>query len=262
MTTLHILKLGGELLSADGNCSDPASLAGRIAQLPRPFAIVHGGGTQTTTLAQRLGIEARFHNGRRITDAAMLDVLVMTTAGLLNKRLVAALLAEGVRAVGIAACDGGIICATGRRGTIDFGYVGDPIRVEITPLLALLDAGFVPIIAPITHDGCGQLLNTNADTVAAIVAAQFAAVGWDVRLWFCTSSGGVRDAAGAIIPTLDRQQVDLLTECGIVRDGMLPKLDAAFTAADYGIDEVAIIAAEHLPQARGTRILPVRRSEQ
>jgi acetylglutamate kinase len=261
MTMLHILKLGGELLGGDS--SNLAPLAGQLAQMPQPLLIVHGGGKQTTALAERLGIEAHFHNGRRITDAAMLDVLVMTTAGLLNKRLVAALLAQRVRAVGIAACDGNIICATKRQGTIDFGYVGDPIRVEIAPLIALLEAGFVPVIAPITHDGCGQLLNTNADTVAASLAAQFAAARWlDVRLWFCTPSGGVRDADGAIIPALDRQQLAQLVDRGVVRDGMLPKLDAAFAAADCGTAEVAIIATEHLPHARGTRILPVRRSAQ
>jgi acetylglutamate kinase len=260
MTTLHILKLGGELLSSDRS-SDLAPLASQLAQLPQPLLIVHGGGKQSTALAQQLGIEARFHNGRRITDAAMLDVLVMTTAGLLNKRLVAALLAEGVRAVGIAACDGNIICAAKRRGTVEFGYVGDPICADIAPLKAFLDAGFVPVVAPITHDGSGQLLNTNADTVAASIAAQFAAAGCDVRLWFCTPSGGVRDAGGEIIPTLDRQQLALLTGRGIVRDGMLPKLEAAFAAADCGIAEVAIIAADLLPHVRGTRILPSRRAE-
>ncbi len=261
MTTLHILKLGGELLGSDGS-SDLEHLASQLAQLPQPLLIVHGGGKQTTALAQQLGIDARFHNGRRITDAAMLDVLVMTTAGLLNKRLVAALVAEGVRAVGIAACDGDMLRATKRRGTIDFGYVGDPTIADIAPLVALLDAGFIPVIAPITHDGSGQLLNTNADTVAASIAAQFTAAGWDVRLWFCTPSGGVRDAGGEIIPALDRQQLALLRERGVVRDGMLPKLEAAFAAADCGIDEVAIIAADLLPHARGTRILPSRWTEQ
>ncbi len=252
---LHILKLGGELLATDSGRDTHSTLAQRIAQIPQPLLIVHGGGKQTTALAARLGITAHFHEGRRLTDAAMLEVLVMSTAGLLNKRLVASLVAEGVRAVGVAACDGNIIRVRQRRSTVDYGFVGDPVCVDTSALDALLGAGFVPIIAPITHDGSGQLFNTNADTVAATLAQGYTAAGWDVRLWFCTPSGGVIGAAGSIIPTLDRQTLRELVARGIVRDGMLPKLEAAFAAADWGAQEVAIIAADQLPNVRGTRIL-------
>jgi len=253
--TLHILKLGGELLADDGGRDTHSTLAQRVAQIPQPLLIVHGGGKQTTALAERLGITALFHEGRRLTDAAMLEVLVMTTAGLLNKRLVASLQAEGVRAVGLAASDGNIIRVRQRRSTVDFGFVGDPVSVDTSALDVLLGAGFVPVIAPITHDGAGQLFNTNADTVAATLAQGCIAAGWDVRLWFCTPRGGVIGAEGSIIPSLDRQTLRQLVAGGIVRDGMLPKLEAAFAVADCGAQEVAIITADHLPDARGTRIL-------
>ncbi len=258
MKALHILKLGGELLSSTDAIR---MLARRIALLPQPLVVVHGGGRQTTELATQLGIESRFHNGRRITDAALLEVLVMTIAGSINKRLVAALLASGVRAVGISALDGSTIRASRRRSEIDFGLVGDPIHTDAGLIESLLERGFSPVVAPITHDGWGQLLNTNADTIAATLAAMFAAMEWSVELSLCTPSGGVRDHNGSIISELDRTTHAALVEHGIARDGMLPKLDAAFAAAECGV-HVSIISAESLPHRFGTRIISTAESVQ
>ncbi|GIV53775.1 MAG: acetylglutamate kinase [Candidatus Kapaibacterium sp.] len=251
MKSVHVLKIGGELLGDDDHIR---VLARRIALLPQPLVIVHGGGRQTTELAQRLGLSPHFHNGRRITDHAMLDVLVMTTAGILNKRLVAALLAAGIRAVGIAAFDGGTICATRRTGSIDFGLVGDPTRTDATMLMRLLEHGYTPVMSPLTYDGWGQLLNTNADTIAATVAVMFTAHGWSVELSFCTSSGGVLGADGQLLSELDRTSYAALSTSGVIRDGMLPKLDAAFSAAECGVC-VRVISAQALPHRRGTRII-------
>ncbi|MCX7929875.1 MAG: acetylglutamate kinase [Chlorobi bacterium] len=251
MTSLHVLKIGGELLSTDEQIR---TIARRIALLPQPLVIVHGGGRQTTELAARLGIETRFHNGRRITDEATLEVLVMTIAGAINKRFVAALLAAGVRAVGISALDGGTIRSMQRTGEISFGLVGDPVHSDASLLLSLLERGFTLVAAPITHDGWGHLLNTNADTIAATIAVMLAVHGHSVELSLCTPSGGVRNSDGQIMLQLDRAGYAALVERGIARDGILPKIDAALSAAECGVD-VAIISAETLPHRFGTRIV-------
>lgn len=249
---VHILKLGGELLERADTLT---TLSQRIAQCEQPLIIVHGGGRRATELARHLGIEARFHRGRRITDRAMLEVVAMTTAGLLNKHLVAALLACGVRAVGIAALDGNTIHAVRRvEGDIDFGYVGIPHRADCSLLCTLLASGWTPVVAPLTHDGAGQLLNTNADTVAAAIAAALARDGWDVELSLCTATGGVLDGDGRILPQLTQAECAALAARGTITSGMLPKLDAAFEALQHGVRSVAIIDAELLPQRCGTYI--------
>jgi acetylglutamate kinase len=256
MKSVHVFKIGGELLDSDEHIR---TLARRVALLPQPLVIVHGGGRQTTELAARLGIESRFHNGRRITDEATLEVLVMTIAGTVNKRLVAALLAAGVRAVGLAALDGGTIRATRRSGEIAFGLVGDPVHTDIELLQSLIERGFSPVVSPVTHDGWGGLLNTNADTIAATIAVMFAAHDWSVELSLCTPSGGVRGDDGRILPLLDRSGYAELLERGVARDGILPKLDAALAAAECGV-EVAIVGADTLPHRFGTRIVAHRES--
>lgn len=252
MNAIHVLKLGGEILD---DAQQRLTLAHRIALLPQPLLIVHGGGRQATNLARRLGVESHFHNGRRITDAAMLDVLAMTTAGLLNKQLVAALIAAGVHAVGMTALDGNTMVARRRKGSVDFGYVGDPWRTNAELLEMLIHRDFTPVIASLVHDGRGGLLNMNADTIAATIAAAFADRQWFVELWFCTPSGGVRDERGTIISTLTRHRYRELLERGIIHDGMLPKLEAAFTALERGVQTVSIIAADSLPHRFGTRLL-------
>lgn len=251
MKSIHILKIGGELINTP---AEQRMVARRIALLPQPMVIVHGGGRQTTELAHKLGLVPQFHNGRRITDPQMLDVVVMTIAGTLNKQLVAALLAAGVHAVGISALDGGTITATRRTGgAVDFGLVGDPVRTDTRMLFCLVENGYTPVVAPITHDGWGQLLNTNADTIAAAIAVMFAGSGWSVELSYCTPSGGVRDGEGRLLSYLDRNDLAEYRQRGVIRDGMVPKLDAAFAAADCGV-HVAIISAETLPHRMGTRI--------
>lgn len=252
MSSVCVLKLGGELLRDEQAI---AWLAQRIAHVPSPLVLVHGGGAQITELATQLGIESTLHNGRRITTKPMLRVVTMVAAGWLNKALTSALLSAGMRAVGIAALDGGCITAQRRTGSLEWGYVGDPIGFDITLLNTLLQHGFTPVIAPITWDARGTLLNTNADTIAATIAKGFARQGWDAELVLCTPAGGVLDRQGTRIDVLRREEYERYCQDGTISGGMLPKLDAAWDAVHGGVHAARIISAAHLPAFCGTTIV-------
>ncbi len=260
MEDLLIAKIGGELLER------PEKLEGFL----RAFAarrgrkiLVHGGGRSATELAQRLGVETRFIDGRRITSRDMLQVMVMTCGGWLNRHLVATLQAFGCPALGLAGADAGILLARRRPAhPIDFGEVGDLEQVNAAVLGSLLRLGLTPVLAPITHDGHGNLLNTNADTVAAEIAAALAAE-FRVRLLLFTGTAGVLrrpQDPDSTIPQLDRETFAALRRAGVITDGMLPKLENGFRALAAGVAEVVVadtqvLAGKSFQSRRATQLI-------
>lgn len=256
------------LVKIGGNVVDDEALLGNFltafAALPGRKALVHGGGVMASQLQRRLGVEPRMVEGRRVTDAESLRMVAMVYVGWCNKHIVAGLQARGCNALGLSGCDGGVICARRRPpvempgvGTVDFGFVGDiaPDGVDAAALVEWMARGLVPVVSPITHDGAGGLLNTNADTVASSVAVALAHGGARVSLVYCFEKDGVLyDAAdnASLIPQLDPQRYGQLKAEGRVSSGMIPKLDNAFAALRSGVAKVTIGHADHLSDGRGT----------
>ncbi|MDX9759743.1 MAG: acetylglutamate kinase [Bacteroidota bacterium] len=236
-----VVKFGGSLLDDD---AARARALDTFARLGVPGILVHGGGADATALARRLGIETRMIEGRRVTDRDMLDVVTMVYGGRVNRTLVAGLQARGINACGLTGADFDLIRADRRAaGAVDYGWVGDIRRVDAARLHALLTAGVTPVLAPLTHDGAGNLLNTNADGIASAVAAAMRKFG-SVTLLYCLDQDGVRDDTGAVLRTITPADAAALTARGIVRAGMVPKLATAFAAlhADAGSDGALRVA--------------------
>lgn len=243
---LTIIKVGGKIVE------EPETLAALLHDFSRIDGfklLVHGGGRSATKMAGELGIETRMVDGRRITDDGMLQVVTMVYGGLVNKNIVAGLQGEGVDALGMTGADMNIILSEKRPvKTVDYGWVGDVKRVNGEALASLIRSGVVPVIAPLTHDGCGHLLNTNADTMAGETAKGLAGF-FDVHLVFCFEKPGVlRDENddNSVIGEITRESYAELREAGIVSGGMLPKLDNAFDAIASGVSEVIITKASSL----------------
>ncbi|MEM9896245.1 MAG: acetylglutamate kinase [Bacteroidota bacterium] len=212
--------------------------------------LVHGGGRHATELAAKLGLETKMIEGRRITSPAMLEVAVMSYAGWINKTLVAKLQAKTIDAVGLSCVDANIITAMKRRveNEIDFGSVGDPIEVNPSFLLALLNTELVPVLAPITHDGKGDLLNTNADTIASLVSSSLSKY-FHVKLTFAFEQQGVlkkHQKSEEVYNHLDFQKFQMLIQNGTVHDGMIPKLQNGFNALKQGVQKVYITRYDRL----------------
>lgn len=225
-----VLKLGGRALSAPGALT---TFADSLSRVSSPVLLVHGGGADVTGWCARLGIESRFERGLRVTDAATLEVTAAVLAGLANKRLVAALRAAGVNAVGLAALDGGVLRVEPHPDRA-LGEVGVPVGADATLLRTLLAASRTPVLASLA--ACGErLLNVNADDAAAAIAA---AVGAS-RLVLLSDTPGVR-LGGAFVPTLDETALDAALDSSDVTGGMLPKLAAARAAVRAGVPVVHV----------------------
>lgn len=255
MGKLTIVKVGGKI------CENPTSLNALLsdfASIEGNKLLVHGGGRLATAMAERLGIETKMVDGRRITDDQMLEVVTMVYGGLVNKRIVAGLQARGVNALGMTGADMNILLSHKRPvKTVDYGWVGDVDRADGVALKSLISQGVVPVIAPLTHDGKGNILNTNADTMAGETAKALASL-FDITLAFCFEKEGVlRDENDdhSVIPVINRALYAELKEQGIVSGGMLPKLDNAFATLDAGVKEVIITKADNLRNlARGSHL--------
>ncbi|MGX5817530.1 acetylglutamate kinase [Chitinophaga lutea] len=246
--TVYVIKVGGNVID------NPALLdkfLADLAQAPGLKVLVHGGGKIATRIGDKLGIESKYVNGRRITDAETIDVVTMVYGGLVNKQIVAKLQALGANAIGLTGADANIIPASKRPvKEIDYGFVGDiaPGAVRTAPVKLLLDAGLTPVFSPLTHDGKGQILNTNADTIASSLAVALAAH-FPVRLIYCFEKKGVlRNAADddSVIHLIDRNIYGQLLAEGVLTDGILPKLENAFAAIESGVKEVLIGHADDL----------------
>ncbi len=252
---LNIVKAGGQVVEDELALG---RLLDSFRELPGHKILVHGGGRTATRLASGLGIRSRMLNGRRITDADTLKVVTMVYAGLVNKNIVAKLQARGIDAAGLCGADFNIILSQKRPSEpVDYGFVGDISEVNAGALSRVLESGAVPVICPITHDGKGGLLNTNADTVATAVAGALCQA-FDVSLTFCFEKKGVLLDAGnpdSVISALSREDYAGLLESGAVSEGMIPKLDNAFKALEAGVGCVRITDAEGLGRPGGTLIV-------
>lgn len=253
---LTIVKVGGAVVE-DGAQLD--SLLSAFAAIEGRKVLVHGGGRRATAIASRLGVESRMVNGRRITDGAMLEVVTMVYGGLVNKDIVARLQARGVNSIGLTGADGGVILSHKRPvKDVDYGFVGDVERVDGSRLSSLIEGGFTPVMAPLTHDGHGQMLNTNADTIAAETAKALAER-YDVTLMYCFEKPGVMaapDDDSTLIPVITRQDFKRLKADGTVTGGMLPKLENAFSAIDAGVSRVNITLSTAIDGRHGTMVMP------
>ena len=254
---IKVVKIGGNVIDSEEALS---SFVSDFASIEGPKVLVHGGGKLATRLAERLDIPTTMIDGRRVTDSDTLDVVTMVYAGLVNKRIVAMLQSLGCNAIGLSGADGGAVMATRRAANpIDFGFVGD-ISVEGVDaafIRNLTEQGIVPVFCSIMHDGKGQLLNCNADSVASAVAVGLATE-CDTELLFCFEKRGVMrdvDDDTSVIANINCEGYKTLLAEGVVNKGMIPKIDGAFRALECGVKVVTIKhSAELADSSAGTKI--------
>ncbi len=253
---LKIVKIGGGIID---RAADLMEFVRLFACLNGPKILVHGGGKGASDLMKILGIVPQLVNGRRITDAAALDIVTMFYAGRTNKQLVAALQSRGVNALGLSGADGNVILATKRLvREIDYGFVGDlnEASVDAALIKQFLGLGLTPVFCAINHDGHGQLLNTNADTIAASLAKALSRE-YAVALHFCFEKRGVLadvNDDNSVIERISPSYYSELKESGIISAGMLPKLDNAFEALQFGVSKVVIEHALHINENMKTTL--------
>ena len=252
---ITIIKVGGKIVEESDSLGN---LLDRFASIEGNKVLIHGGGRSATGMAARLGIESRMVGGRRITDEAMLQVVTMVYGGLVNKNIVAQLQARGINALGLTGADCNIITAHKRPvGEVDYGFVGDVDHADGKMLAGLIEQGIVPIVAPLTHDGKGNLLNTNADTMAAETAKALAKH-YDVTLTYCFEFPGVMrnpEDPTSLIPSITHESYRTLLEDGTISGGMIPKIDNAFNAIENGVKKVIITRADAIDGIQGTHII-------
>ena len=252
---LTIVKVGGAVVEDEA----------QLQQLLKDFAaiegakiLVHGGGRRATKIAERLGIETKMVDGRRITDAEMLEVVTMVYGGLVNKHVVAMLQAQGVDAIGLCGADGDVIRSVKRplKNGIDFGFVGDVKKADGDKIAHFIDKNMTPVIAPLTHDGQGNILNTNADTMASETAKAMASL-YDVTLIYSFEKKGVLsnpDDEDSVIPSITRSDFERYKADGTISGGMLPKIENALAAVEAGVSQVIITLATAIDGHHGTII--------
>lgn len=260
---LVVVKVGGAVVEDELQLEQ---LLKSFSAIKAKKVLVHGGGRRATKVATSLGIESKMVNGRRITDAQMLEVVTMVYGGLVNKNLVARLQAQGINALGLTGADMNVLHAHKRPPValkdyphpIDFGFVGDVDGVDGDMLTTLIEKGITPVMAPLTHDGEGHLLNTNADTIASETSKALAA-NYDVTLIYSFEKKGVLSNPNddeSVIPVITRSDFQRYVADGTIAGGMIPKLENAFMAIDAGVSQVVITLASAIDGKHGTRILP------
>lgn len=253
---INVVKIGGNVIDDSSALSDFIEY---FAKLEGPKVLVHGGGKEATRLSKVLGIETVMIDGRRVTDRETIDVVTMTYAGLINKRIVAMLQAKGCDALGFSGADGNLMKATKRApNPIDYGFVGDidPKDVNAPLIKTLLEAGITPVMCAICHDGEGILLNCNADSVAAAMAIGCSRIAPTV-LTYCFEKAGVLadvEDESSVIPLITEENFEPLKTNGTIAKGMIPKLHNAIDAARNGVTSVKIIKADNLLNGTGTEI--------
>lgn len=254
MEKLTLIKVGGKIVEEEQSLKQ---LLKDFSNIEGYKVLVHGGGRSATKLAERLGIESRMVNGRRVTDKDTLEVVTMVYGGLVNKNIVAGLQALGVNALGLTGTDLNLIRSDKRPvKDVDYGYVGDVKEVNTEILAMLISQGIVPILAPLTHDKLGNILNTNADTIAGETAKALARV-FDVSLVYCFEKKGVlmdENDDDSVISEINKDEFARLTEEKVVQGGMIPKLENAFACIENGVKEVIITSATEIGRAGGTHI--------
>ncbi len=252
---LTIIKVGGAVVEDSQSLS---TLLNDFAAISGPKILVHGGGRAADKLLGRLGVEIKKVDGRRITDEQTIEVVTMVYAGLVNKNIVAQLQQRGINALGFTGADLNIIRSVKRPVIdIDYGFVGDVVGVQTNVLLSLISQGAVPVVSPITHDGNGQLLNTNADTIASELARALAA-DCTVKLVYCFEKPGVLLDANndnSVIAELTYNTFKEYQQQGIINAGMIPKLDNGFSAIKQGVSSVVITNTDGLKNNGGTKLI-------
>ena len=243
---LKIIKIGGNVID-DAKSLD--AFLKIFSSIEGPKILVHGGGKSATALAHQTGLEVKMVEGRRLTDAATLELITMVYAGKINKTIVAQLQALGCNALGFTGADGNTISSKKRAvATIDYGFVGDVKNVETSILELLLKQGVSPVFCAITHDQNGQLLNTNADTIASELAIAFASQ-FEVELYYCFEKKGVLKEVNdesSVIEKITQTSYKELLDSQVIYEGMLPKLNNCFHALEHQVSKVCIGKPEML----------------
>ena len=246
---INIVKVGGGIIE---NEEDLSTFLTSFSKIPGKKILIHGGGRLATKFAAQLGIKTNMIEGRRVTDDAMLDVVTMVYGGLTNKKIVASLQANNINALGLSGADGNIIKAHKRVvKEVDYGWVGDIDEINTELILTLLDNNIVPVIAPLSHDGKGKILNTNADTIASAVASAIS-IKRETQLVLGFELDGVlvdpKDKT-SIITKITPQLFEDYKKSGVITDGMIPKLENAFAAISAGVSAVKICNALKISEA-------------
>ena len=250
MEKLFVIKIGGNVIDSDDSLQ---SFLQSFASIKSRKILVHGGGKIATKIGDQLGVESKYINGRRITDDDTIDIVTMVYGGLVNKKIVAQLQSKGSNAIGLTGADANLIPATKRPvKEIDYGWVGDvnSLQFQVAGFQLFLENNMVPVFAPLTHDGEGHILNTNADTIASSIAVALSAV-YDVRLIYCFERKGVLenvDDENSVINIITKEKYRQLLKEDKLFAGILPKIDNAFAAIDAGVKEVLIGDAKDLLQ--------------
>ncbi len=256
MQKLTVIKVGGKIVEDSESLSQ---LLEDFSKIEGKKLLVHGGGRSATTIAEKLGVKTEMVNGRRITNAEMLDVAMMVYGGLINKNIVAKCQAFGLNAIGLTGADLNIIKAVKRPvKDVDYGYAGDVVSVQAEQLSLLLKHNAVPVVAPLTHNGEGLILNTNADTMAAEISKALASE-FDCSLVYCFEKQGVLsdpEDDSSVISRLVYKDFKSYQEDGTINAGMIPKLDNGFDALRGGVGEVVITNSKVLAKLNdlGTRL--------
>jgi acetylglutamate kinase len=255
---IFVIKIGGNVIDNEENLS---SFLQSFASIKSNKILVHGGGKIATKIGEQLGIKSKYINGRRITDDDTIDLVTMVYGGLVNKKIVAQLQAKGCNAIGLTGADANIIPAKKRptsplpppkEGVLDFGWVGDidNEKLKTDNLKLIMESGITPVFAPLTHDGEGHILNTNADTIAAALAIALSQY-YDVRLIYCFEKKGVLENVedeNSVIRNINKEKYRQLLNEKKLFEGIIPKIDNAFAAIDAGVKEVLIGDAKDLLQ--------------
>lgn len=247
---IYIIKIGGNIVDSEAELD---AFLQRFAALPGPKVLVHGGGKVATRIGDSLGIESKYVDGRRITDAATIDLVTMVYGGLINKKIVARLQALGCNALGVTGADANLIPAAKRPvNEVDYGFVGDVKSAKINPATwqLLLNNGLIPVVAPLTHDEAGAILNTNADTMAQEIAKALSS-NYAVNLIYSFEKSGVLldvNDDSSRIPVLKPGHYQQLKTEQKIFAGMIPKLDNAFAALNSGVEKVIIGNARELSE--------------
>ncbi|MBK0368583.1 acetylglutamate kinase [Flavobacterium agrisoli] len=240
MQKLTVIKIGGNIID---NPTELAQFLTDFSKIEGNKILVHGGGKSATKMAQSIGLVPQMVEGRRITDAAMLDVVVMIYAGQINKDIVAKLQAKNTNAIGFSGADGNLIQSDKRNHpTIDYGFVGDVKKVNTPLLQTLISNEIVPVFCAITHDKNGQLLNTNADTIASELAIALSEV-YEVTLNYCFEKPGVLSDSendDSVIPDINSELYHKLKSENVIHSGMIPKLDNCFNSLSQGVQKIKI----------------------
>jgi acetylglutamate kinase len=261
MQKLYIIKIGGNIIDDDAKLQ---SFLKDLSMIKENKILVHGGGKVATEISKGLGIEAKMVEGRRITDEETLKIVTMVYGGLINKKIVALLNSFGNDAIGLTGADANIIRAKKRtvKNGMDYGFVGDIEKVNSKPIINFLSMGLTPVIAPLTHDGQGNMLNTNADTMASAIAVAMSET-FAVSLLYCFELKGVLEDFSnkeSVIAEINRDKYQDLKNKGIIDKGMIPKMDNSFDAIKAGVGSVIICHADDLlniinkKEKRGTKL--------